>query len=1402
MGWFDEIYREALAEPLDNGRTQAKRPGLFSELYDEVQREGLSPRLRPQAPARPGSTFEDDTRVFRATLGSRNERAALERTKLSKTVPQIVAGAVESVPFYLSGAARGVEFLARSAAGMAKAGLGNVGGARAAVLDAAVKARDNPVVSRAEEAAHGAINKTFGEPGEGDEGLRVAGGLLAGAGSLARSIGKSAQRRAARLAAQEAQRAATETQKVASRKAAVALGEDLRGVLKRAPERPNLEVVEGFKPKTKVTQAEIDPNYLPTAREVGLKRGERLLLGNAAAADGPTGRTVLARGTPALAGDARDAGGSVGVAGVGAGRAGPGRKAGAAQLARPAVSFREVDPEKFEVAVDRFVKARPDEAGFLTVRSAEQMRKEGMRTFLSKDGKVGFAVEPSTGDIRNVFNLGGPKGAGAAAVIEAQSKYGGRILDAYDTRLTDIYRDLGFKETARFPWDEGYRPPTWNEAKYGKPDVVGMRYEGPVGGVDELWEAYTQRRGVRLGGSEAGVASPTTLARIAGAGVGATLGATSADHEDGLQQAGRALVGAAAGSLAPSLLRRTGKLTAAERAYQNLFDEVYSLRKFGRQVGGSDALSHAASTAKGHIAYADELLGLRGRASGVFRSTPTLRRALESAKGIEDDVTKVAQAQRAIELDDAGMGWKLGGLDRAGAEALVASYAGNAPVQKAIQDLRDYYAHLLELKHKAGLLTPEEFKAIKESGEFYVPLVRDFEKEGLFFGAGGRGQLQSGQATRRMFAGEASSDIVDPYLQAVKDTHVTARAVLRQRVNQTLGRIVEANPRESSTWLRDLGTDLEAIPTRTKAEGRLVSATLDGRRHYYEVTDPGLLEAVAYVPPHLDGALMKVLRTAKNVFRTGVTILPGFTVSNATRDAFFTSTAYRLPVGAAAAGSTAGAVLGGLTAEDGEVARGVARGWALGLGAGVMGVHAKRVLGAMGHILGHSEDYQHFLRNGGGGSGMYIRNTHDAEKALALLKKKGVGAQDIIFPRNPIEALKILNQAVEEAPRLARFREAKAAGSDLMSAAALGRDVSVDFSRAGNDPLVRLAKSTTAFWNPKIQGLDRVRRALFSEGGRSARAWAVGVATMTLPSLALLDINKDDESYWNRPVWERNIFWLVPVGKKEGGETRFLRIPKPFEPGAVFASLPERLVEYHYQRDPEKTAAALKALLSNTTEGALPVPTLLRAPVEASIGKQGFDTFRGKPIVGAALAREPVGEQYTADTPTAALAIGRAINVSPEKVRHVLRGAFGPAGELVSEYLVDPAARAAGLDPRPPKPKRDILERTRFLTRSTGFSSDNADAMFRKLERGEPHAVELRRLVESGERETARTYANKHRTELLDYLSVVDAVSDFRALASVRRKVEASRNISPERKRQLLDRLSAAAARVTSTTPP
>jgi hypothetical protein len=121
----------------------------------------------------------------------------------------------------------------------------------------------------------------------------------------------------------------------------------------------------------------------------------------------------------------------------------------------------------------------------------------GMRLFLARDGKSGFALKPD-GDIVSVFSQAGA----GRAVMELAVSTGGKKLDAFDTILPEFYSAHGFVAVSRLTWDDGQAPEGWDkqafaEFKGGQPDVVFMVYDPTFTG------GYSSKDGRRLEGENA-----------------------------------------------------------------------------------------------------------------------------------------------------------------------------------------------------------------------------------------------------------------------------------------------------------------------------------------------------------------------------------------------------------------------------------------------------------------------------------------------------------------------------------------------------------------------------------------------------------------------------------------------------------------------------------------------------------------------------------------------------------------------------------------------------------------------------------------------------------------------------------------------------------------------------------
>ncbi|MBS1721407.1 MAG: hypothetical protein JSS66_00200 [Armatimonadetes bacterium] len=148
-------------------------------------------------------------------------------------------------------------------------------------------------------------------------------------------------------------------------------------------------------------------------------------------------------------------------------------------LAKGELAFGRAEPGDFR---DRLIEAKQANPHGASVTVYEPREYEGFKTFLSANGKAGYAVTPD-GDIISVFkHPDAPyRGLAQAAVWDAV-RHGGNRLDAFDTILPHLYSESGFKVVARLPFDPDYAPEGWDYGKFGdwnggKPDVVFMIHD-------------------------------------------------------------------------------------------------------------------------------------------------------------------------------------------------------------------------------------------------------------------------------------------------------------------------------------------------------------------------------------------------------------------------------------------------------------------------------------------------------------------------------------------------------------------------------------------------------------------------------------------------------------------------------------------------------------------------------------------------------------------------------------------------------------------------------------------------------------------------------------------------------------------------------------------------------------
>ncbi|WP_279460537.1 LPD38 domain-containing protein [Aeromonas veronii] len=157
-------------------------------------------------------------------------------------------------------------------------------------------------------------------------------------------------------------------------------------------------------------------------------------------------------------------------------------------------------------------------------------------------------------------------------------------------------------------------------------------------------------------------------------------------------------------------------------------------------------------------------------------------------------------------------------------------------------------------------------------------------------------------------------------------------------------------------------------------------------------------------------------------------------------------------------------------------------------------------------------------------------------------------------------------------------------------------------------------------------------------------------------SLGLLAANWDDERYEELPDWDKDANWHFFVGDQH------FRIPKPFEIGVMFGTIPERMVRAMGDKDTGAQFGKAVARAIGDTFALNPTPQIVKPLVEAAFN---YDTFRGGPIDSPQDLAVKAEARYNEQTSLLMRELGELSGFSPKQLEHLVIGYTGTIGGYV-----------------------------------------------------------------------------------------------------------------------------------------
>lgn len=539
--------------------------------------------------------------------------------------------------------------------------------------------------------------------------------------------------------------------------------------------------------------------------------------------------------------------------------------------------------------------------------------------------------------------------------------------------------------------------------------------------------------------------------------------------------------------------------------------------------------------------------------------------------------------------------------------AVLGKHAGNERFQKAAVEIYKYQDYLLQMLVKEGMLTAKAYHTMRKMYPHYIPFFRDMSDAGMqSFLSGGKGFIDVSSPVKR-FKG-STRDIIDPLESIIKNTFQFYNTIERNHVGRTFAKLADKN---------GIGQIVERVHGNKAKTDNTFNVWENGEKVTYETT-PELIQTMRMLDKEQSNMVVKILSYPASWLRAGATLSPEFILRNPVRDMI---------------GASIYSKHGFIPVVD------TFKGLAL--------------------FLKKGDLYWEYMKSGAAHAAMVSLDRDYLGGQLRDIMSRDSKATKLI--KNPLELLRAMSEATEMATRLAEYDNARKGYTGLSNrlfgkdrkpltareAALESRDITLDFSRRGTH--TKRLNQITAFFNATLQGADKMARA-FKEDPRG-----MTVKTMlyiTLPSVLLWYMNKDDERYQELPQWEKDTFWIIP------GKENMYRIPKPFEAGVLFGTSFERMLQYFDDAKNNRKSVGFKGygerVIDSLAPGLIPTGAI---PVLEYMTNHSF--FRQRSIIPQSQENLPARLQYGANSSEVAKFVGDKINVSPYMVDNTIRGLGG-----------------------------------------------------------------------------------------------------------------------------------------------
>lgn len=436
--------------------------------------------------------------------------------------------------------------------------------------------------------------------------------------------------------------------------------------------------------------------------------------------------------------------------------------------------------------------------------------------------------------------------------------------------------------------------------------------------------------------------------------------------------------------------------------------------------------------------------------------------------------------------------------------------------------------------------------------------------------------------------------------------------------------------------MKYIGGSVGMWKIKNKQNDKIVSVMRNGVPEYYEMHDPGLVKALENMNPHKSNAFISFMGTATRISSTLVTsVSPRFGLfTNPIRDfysGYIFSKTTNNPV-----------------------------------------TYTIDWFKAFIEAVRNTDDFKAYVANGGGYVGCITSKANVLRGIYKDMVKPSSKLKESINPRNWLESLSGLANAIDSAPRFAEYKRAlDKNGGDVIAAVQEGMDITVNFRQSGRT--TKEINNLVMFNSARVTAIGQNSERILKNRRIFAKWLTVNFLKTAMHIAALVlfakmfDEGDEDtlKDYQNLSTYNKFANWCYPIG-----DGQFLRVPKEqnvmalssvldatwerfvLENPDAFKDMDEYLVDALMVADPNPLKAAGDLISDVTFFG-----TVL------DLAKN--ETFTGAPIVPNGYQYRSAPEQYNEKTSALAIKLGSITGMSPFQIDYIIDDTTGFVGDVI-----------------------------------------------------------------------------------------------------------------------------------------